>query len=208
MIYDRFPRIYDVVGELGERQLREAGLRLLEARPTERVLEIGCGAGRATLDLARGVGPTGSVVGVDLSAAMLGLARERLARGGLASQVGLLRADARCLPFEPSVFDAIFTSFTLELFDDLAIGQVLADCRRCLRPSGRLGVVALSARGRASPVRRLYEWSHRRWPMAIDCRPIDVEGCLVAAGFALVESAEVTTWGLPTTLALARPADR
>ena len=64
---------YDsMVGAFGDAMLDAADLR-----PGERVLDIGCGNGATTIEAARRVGPGGVVVGIDLSAPMLGLARQR-----------------------------------------------------------------------------------------------------------------------------------
>jgi cyclopropane fatty-acyl-phospholipid synthase-like methyltransferase len=71
------------VREALERQLAPLGQRALEAltpRAGESVLDIGCGGGETALDLARAVAPDGTVVGVDLSAAVLAFA-QRAAKG-------------------------------------------------------------------------------------------------------------------------------
>ena len=70
-VYDRTSRWYRFVEEPFERRARTAGLDLLSARPGERVLELGCGAGGALVALARAVGPEGRVVGLDLSPGMI-----------------------------------------------------------------------------------------------------------------------------------------
>ncbi len=57
-------------------------LRTLDARPGQRVCDIGCGGGPLTLALADGVGPDGEAVGVDISAPLLDLARSRAAEAG------------------------------------------------------------------------------------------------------------------------------
>jgi ubiquinone/menaquinone biosynthesis C-methylase UbiE len=173
-----------------------AGLKLLRARPGERVLELGCGTGGALVVLARAVGPTGQVVGLDLSAQMIDCAATRLRRAGLSERAELVVADATSIPFADASFDAVFMSFTLELFDTPEIPVVLAGCRRVLRPRGRTGVVCLS---RAAPVRwptRLYERLHDRFPAMLDCRPIHGRLALGAAGFEEARSTVLPLWGL------------
>ena len=182
LAYDRGSR-WNRVEEPFERRAQAVGLELLRVQPGERVLELGCGAGGALVVLARAVGSAGRVVGLDLSPGMIVLAAARLRRAGLAKRAELVVADATSIPWPDVSFDALFMAFTLELFDTPEIPLVLAECRRVLRPGGRIGVVSLS---RAAPVRwptRLYERLHDRFPATLDCRPIHPRLALEAAGF-------------------------
>jgi demethylmenaquinone methyltransferase/2-methoxy-6-polyprenyl-1,4-benzoquinol methylase len=193
--YDRASR-WSRVEEPFERRAQLAGLRLFRVQPGEHVLEIGCGAGGALVALARRVGPGGRVVGVDLSPRMIRLAATRLRRAGLAGRAEPVVADAIAIPFEDASFDAVFMSFTLELFDTPEIPLVLAECRRVLRPGGRIGVVALSRAAPVSRITRLYERLHDRFPATLDCRPIHPRLAIEAAGFGQARSAFVPLWGL------------
>src|SRR5437016_7224584 len=88
------------VRESLELQLAPLGRHALTAlapRPGESVLDIGCGGGETALDLARAVAPDGTVVGVDLAAAVLALAR-RAARG--CERVRFVQAGAQMFRFE------------------------------------------------------------------------------------------------------------
>ena len=193
--YDRASR-WSRVEEPFERRPQATGLKLLRVQPGERVLELGCGAGGALVPLARAVGSAGRVVGLDLSPGMLRQTASRLRRAGLAETPELVVADATSVPFADASFDAAFMSFTLELFDTPEIPLVLAECRRVLRPGGRIGVVSLS---RADPVRlptRLYERLHDRFPAMLDCRPIRARLALEAAGFEQARSRTIPLWGL------------
>ena len=195
-VYDRTSRWHRFVEEPFERRARTAGLDLLRVQPGERVVELGCGAGGALIALARAAGQTGRVVGLDLSPGMISRAAARLRRAGLADRAVLLVGDATSIPLPDVSFDALFMAFTLELFDTPEIPLVLAECRRVLRPGGRIGVVSLS---RAAPVRwptRLYERLHDRFPAALDCRPIHPRLAVEAAGFAQAESRAIPLWSL------------
>jgi len=205
MIYDRLGRWYDVLTAFGEGRLREAGLKLLYPQPGEVALEVGCGTGHALLGLARGVGDGGKVVGIDLSRSMLEVARRRVSRAGLVERVTLVLGDARRLPLPTGAVDLVFLSFTLELFGDADARRVLAECRRVLGKAGRLGVVALDARGEPSALRRAYEWAHRQWPEVVDCRPIGLLELLETEGFEVTRSVEDGYWGLTVGAAVARP---
>jgi SAM-dependent methyltransferase len=103
--------------------------------PGERVLEIGCGTGAATIPFAEAVGERGRVVGVDISEPMLAGARKRIGESGLRN-VTLLQADAQTHRFEPDAFDLITSRFGVMFFADptAAFGNLLP----ALRPGGRL----------------------------------------------------------------------
>jgi len=202
--YSRLSRWYDLLANSSERKARELGLRMLGARDGEIVLEIGSGSGHGLVALARSVGPSGRVHGIDLSPGMLGIAEARVRSAGLADRVDLRRGDATMLPFEDGFFDAVFMSFVLELFDTPEIPMVLGECRRVLRPGGRLSVVALSRKGKPGLALKLYEWAHRTFPALCDCRPIYPQRSLVNAGFQLLAMAEESMWGLPVEVILAR----
>jgi len=88
------------------------------------------------------------VYGIDISDEMLALTQDLLAKEQLADRVQAQCGDAEALPYEDASLDGVFMSFTLELFDTPEIPRVLADCRRVLRPGGRLAVVAISKKGR------------------------------------------------------------
>jgi ubiquinone/menaquinone biosynthesis C-methylase UbiE len=202
--YDRLSRWYDVLAGSSETRYRELGLRGLEVHPGERVLEIGPGTGHALLTLAQTVGPTGAAWGLDLSPAMCQMARQRL--GTMQAPAGpavVVCGDAISLPVVSGVFDAIFMSFTLELFEAEDMEKVLKECWRLLRMQGRLGVVALSDRGQPSLTRRMYAWAHRRFPAWIDCRPIAVADTLTQYEFHIRSATEGSMWGLPVEVVIA-----
>jgi SAM-dependent methyltransferase len=102
--------------------------------PADRVLDIGCGTGRTTRDAARAAA-AGSALGVDMSSAMLEVARRRAAYEGL-DNVRFEQADAQIHPFEPEAFDVAIGCTSAMFFGD-RVGA-LANIGRALRPDGRL----------------------------------------------------------------------
>jgi ubiquinone/menaquinone biosynthesis C-methylase UbiE len=201
--YNRISRFYDLIAGWSEKKGREAGLARLAAGEGEQVLEIGFGTGLALTALARAVGETGRVCGLDISEEMVSIARARLERAGLAGRVELTAGDALALPYMDRTFDAVFLSFVLELFDTPEIPKVLNECRRVLRPRGRVGVVSISSSGPRTLVRRLYEWSHRCFPQVVDCRPIPVRTLVESAGFSTTKAEAISMWGLEVKIAVA-----
>ncbi|HTV45961.1 MAG TPA: class I SAM-dependent methyltransferase [Stellaceae bacterium] len=101
----------------------------------ENVLEIGCGTGAFTVPLAEAAGARGTVVGADISAAMLAGARKRIADSGLRN-VSLIEADAQTHPFEPGRFDLVASRFGVMFFADPA--AAFTNLRAATRPGGRL----------------------------------------------------------------------
>jgi demethylmenaquinone methyltransferase/2-methoxy-6-polyprenyl-1,4-benzoquinol methylase len=197
-------RWYDFLAG-SEQKFVQAGLEQLGAQPGEDVLEVGYGTGAALVALAQAVQPEGRVHGIDLSMGMSRMAREKLRRAELASRVDLTCGDGARLPYPADCFDALFMSFTLELFDTPEIPRVLAECRRVLKAQGRLGVVSLAKDRDPSLMVRLYEWFHRQFPAYIDCRPIPVQALLKRNRFQVRKQQRATMWGLPVEIVVAYP---
>ncbi|MFJ2593988.1 class I SAM-dependent methyltransferase [Streptomyces erythrochromogenes] len=115
-------------------------------RPGDRVLDAGCGTGRALGALRAAVGPEGTVLGVDLTPQMLAAAR----RAGRAAEGALLLADVARLPLRDEALDAVFAAGLIAHLPDPAAN--LRELSRVVRPGGRLalfhpiGRAALAAR--------------------------------------------------------------
>ncbi|MQY14122.1 Ubiquinone/menaquinone biosynthesis C-methyltransferase UbiE [Streptomyces sp. RB5] len=130
--YDSFAEAYSALNDtslLNAYYERPAMLALAGDVAGRRVLDAGCGSGPLALALR----DRGAVVsGIDVSAAMVGLARERLG-GEVDLRVGDLREP---LPFAEGAFDDVVSSLALHYLEDW--GPTLAEMRRVLRPGGRL----------------------------------------------------------------------
>lgn len=201
--YDRLSVFYDWIAEASEGKPRQHALQALGAGQGDKVLEIGVGTGRALPSLVRGVGAGGRVFGIDVSPGMLRVAVHHSAALKLRERVALQRADARALPYRSQTLDAVFMSFTLELFGEGDIPLVLREVWRALRPGGRVGVVSLVEGKPRTRSARLYRWFRRRWPRLIDCRPIPLEADLAQAGFRLQSSEGLDVSGLPVRAVIA-----
>ena len=198
--YNRMSHFYDWLAGSSETRLIHQGIELLAVSPGESVLEVGCGTGKALVEFCRQAGDQAVVFGLDLSSGMLQVASSRLLKNYLRRSINLLEGDGQALPLQSCIFSAIFMSFTLELFDTPEIPQVLSECQRVLKPGGRLVVVAMSMPNQSSWIVRLYEWFHTHFPAYVDCRPINAQAMIQAAGFSIEKQLEESMWGLPVIL--------
>jgi SAM-dependent methyltransferase len=103
------------------------------AKAGERIVDVGCGAGATSIAFAQQVGPTGHVMGIDISAPMLARARQ-VAPPEL--PVEFVLADATVYPFVPAGFDLLVSRFGVMFFAEPALS--FANLHRALKPSGRL----------------------------------------------------------------------
>ena len=204
--YDRISGVYDALSDASEHEARQLGLELLAPAGDQRVLEIGFGTGHALVEIAGRLDAAGEVCGIDVSPGMREVAEKRVRAAGLGDRVAELRVgDAKALPYGDGSFDAVFSSFTLELFAATEIPVVLAEVRRVLRPGGRLGVVSMQDDGRKTPMVEIYRFLHRHFPHIVDCQPIDAGAHLERAGFEILASEVLAIWGLPVRALVGRP---
>jgi SAM-dependent methyltransferase len=108
-----------------------------ELTPGLRVLDVGCGCGATTLRAARLVGTTGTAIGIDLSAPMLEVARER-AHAGTVGNTFFVHGDAQTHEFSGETIDLVIGRFGTMFFSDPV--AAFANVRRALRPGGRLAL--------------------------------------------------------------------
>ncbi len=202
--YDRLSRWYDCLSSSSEWPLAEQGLNKLNVNAGETVLEIGFGTGHALLGLANAVGESGRAIGIDISQGMFKVASNRIAHANLSCRITLGQGDAAALCFHANYFDAIFISFTLELFDTPDIATVLSECRRVLKVDGRICVVAMARDEYENLPQRIYERFHQWLPVYVDCRPIYVQSALMQAGFQIQQVTRKQMWGLPVEICIAQ----
>jgi SAM-dependent methyltransferase len=105
------------------------------ARPGDRVLDLCCGTGASALPAARAVGRTGSVLGVDLTPALVEVARANAAYQGL-SQARFETGDVAALAFPPGSFDVVQSVFGIFFLPDMP--GMLRRAWDWLAPGGRL----------------------------------------------------------------------
>lgn len=133
--YRRYARSYDrffgAVLEPG----RQAVIERMRCRAGERILEVGVGTG-----LSLSLYPTDSrVYGIDVSPAMLALARQRIERAGLGQVAGLARMDGQRMAFSDDSFDKVVAMYVVSVVPDPV--RLIDEMRRVCRPGGDLYIV-------------------------------------------------------------------
>jgi SAM-dependent methyltransferase len=124
-----------------DRQIEPLGLeamRVLAPRAGERILDIGCGCGQTSAELAARVGPPGKVVGVDVSEPMLDVARARPIAPG-AVRPFFRQIDAQTGELGHHGFDAAFSRFGVMFFSNPV--AAFENIHRALKPGGRMTFV-------------------------------------------------------------------
>ena len=119
-----------------EETVRQAMIDLLELRPGQRVLEVGCGTGKDSSCITARLESEGEFYAQDLSAGMIRLAKKRLA--GAAVPVEFLLSNAAYLPFADGYFDAVFHFGGLNTFGELSAS--LSEMTRVVRTGGKVVV--------------------------------------------------------------------
>jgi len=138
----------DWSGEMGEKWNRyrhqfesmiapigQAAIALAAFQPGERVIDIGCGAGPTTLEIARQVAPGGEATGLDLSPVLVATASARAADAKLGN-ARFICGDAGTLQPEPGGFDVLFSRFGVMFFSEP--GKAFVNLHDMLSPGARL----------------------------------------------------------------------
>lgn len=146
--------------------LRDTALRaieLLALSPGQAALDVGCGNGVFLPLLAREVGSTGRVVGLDHAAAFVAAAEERAAATGLAGIISVQLGDAYQLPFPDGSFDGVHCERVLQHLEDP--DAALSEMARVVRPGGRVVVAEPDWPGWRidHPDEEALELLYRRW---------------------------------------------
>jgi demethylmenaquinone methyltransferase/2-methoxy-6-polyprenyl-1,4-benzoquinol methylase len=162
-MFGAIARVYDpmnlVISAFQEPRWRRRAVELSGAHPGDRILDVATGTGKVAADLHARVQPRGSVVGVDISPAMIRMARRRFGdRPGLSYVVG----DALALPTEDGSFDAATIAFGMRNLPDYRAGFM--ELARSVRPGGRVVCLEI-ARPRSRLARILQFWFDRIVPI-------------------------------------------
>ena len=132
--YDRRAGYYDALVHLlslgFDLRYRAVSSQRVKLQPGHRVLDLGCGTGLDLPHLSKRVGPSGKIIGLDISKGMLHIAHHRLMNPKLPN-VSLVRGNALCLPFDSKTFEAIFCNY---LLSTVPSEKVIEEAFRVARP--------------------------------------------------------------------------
>ncbi len=181
-LYGRLAQIYDLFTD-HEAAHHRAAVRVADIKSTDSVLEVACGTGRATIEIAKRLNKGQAFHAVDLTEAMIARAKRRLENYGLADRVDIQVGDARRLPFPDATFDVIYNGYMFDLLDSEEFPKVFSELKRVLKPGGRLVLVNMSKNThRKTLYERLYEGSLLGFASG-GCRPVILGAIVEKAGF-------------------------
>ena len=123
----------------------------VDIRPGMAVLDLGSGAGNDVFVAARMTGPTGKIVGIDFTPAMVEKARANKAKLGL-DYVSFVQGDIEDMPLEDNSFDRVISNCVLNLVPDKE--KAFAEIKRVLKPGGQFSISDIVLKGELSPALR------------------------------------------------------
>ncbi|HLO88602.1 MAG TPA: bifunctional demethylmenaquinone methyltransferase/2-methoxy-6-polyprenyl-1,4-benzoquinol methylase UbiE [Nostocaceae cyanobacterium] len=158
-IFNRIAPVYDQLNDwfsLGQHRIwKEMTVKWSAAKPGNTCIDLCCGSGDLTFRLARRVGVTGKVYGVDFSPNLLENAKERAKNFYFASNITWVEADVLNLPFEDNQFDAATVGYGLRNVKD--IPRCLQEIYRTLKPGGKAALLDFH-RPSSQSLRSFQQW--------------------------------------------------
>jgi ubiquinone/menaquinone biosynthesis C-methylase UbiE len=135
-VFDRAAPTYDEVAGAYHDYFGERLVELADVAPGDAVLDVACGRGAVLVPAGARVGPSGTVVGVDLSPEMVRLARERADAAGVAADIQVM--DAENLAVADGSFSVVLCGFGIFFFPNPE--HAIGGFRRALATDGRIGL--------------------------------------------------------------------
>lgn len=148
--YTEIPRHYDLINKimtwgLDQRWRRLAAKECL-ASGSGRILDIGCGTGEMTIELARQAGRNTEIIGLDFNRNMLEVAERKARESGSSERLSFISGDATELPFSNGYFDGVAISFAFRnlSYNNPMMGQYVSQVLRVLKAGGRFVIIETS----------------------------------------------------------------
>jgi len=165
-IFTAVPRRYDLINRImtwgldGWWRRRAAG-ECLASQP-ERVLDLACGTGDLTMELARKAGKNSAVIGIDFNGAMLNIAVQKGKGLDNGVRASFVHGDAANMPFPEGCFDSVGVSFAFRnlTYNNPLTGQYIAEVLRLLKADGKF-VILETSQPELRLIRKLYQFYMR-----------------------------------------------
>ena len=154
--YDKLNHILSLNIDKGWR--KKAVSNLVDTQEPLKVLDVACGTGDFTIEIAQKVGKGSEVIGVDISKGMMAVGREKIKKAGVSAE--LFVADCEDLPYAGNTFDRISVGFGVRNFEHLELG--LSQMCRVLTPGGKLVILELSV-----PSNAFIRWCYKLYFLKI-----------------------------------------
>lgn len=154
--YDKLNHILSFNIDKGWR--KKAVRKLVDTQEPLKVLDVACGTGDFTIEIAQKVAKGSEVIGVDISEGMMAVGREKIKKAGVSAE--LFVADCEDLPYSDNTFDRISVGFGVRNFEHLELG--LSQMYRVLTPGGKLVILELSV-----PSNAFIRWCYKLYFLKI-----------------------------------------
>lgn len=154
--YDKLNHILSLNIDKGWR--RKAVKEIADSAKPLTVLDVACGTGDFTIEIARKAAEGSSIIGIDLSEGMMKVGREKLKAAGI--DATLEYGDCEALTYPGSSFDRVSVGFGVRNFEHLEIG--LKEMYRVLKPGGKLVILELSV-----PTNPVIRWCYKLYFLKI-----------------------------------------
>ena len=154
--YDKLNHILSLNIDKGWR--KKAVRKLVDTQEPLKVLDVACGTGDFTIEIAQKVAKGSEVIGVDISEGMMAVGREKIKKAGVSAE--LFVADCEDLPYSDNTFDRISVGFGVRNFEHLELG--LSQMYRVLTPGGKLVILELSV-----PSNAFIRWCYKLYFLKI-----------------------------------------
>ncbi len=162
-LFDRIAPDYDKLNHLLSLNVdkgwrRKAVREIVDVGEALDVLDVACGTGDFTIEIARKAAVGSRVTGIDLSEGMMEIGREKVAKAGVVAE--MVQGDCEELPYDEGTFDRISVGFGVRNFEHLEKG--LQEMYRVLKKDGKLVILELSI-----PSNRLVRWAYKLYFLKI-----------------------------------------
>lgn len=154
--YDRLNHILSLNIDKGWR--KKAVREIVDPHNPLKVLDVACGTGDFTIEIAEKLAAGSEIIGVDISEGMMAIGRDKIAKAGVAAVMEM--ADCEALPYEGNSYDRISVGFGVRNFENLDIS--LKEMHRVLKPEGKTVILELSL-----PSNRFIRWCYKLYFLKI-----------------------------------------